>query len=62
MAEKPRAAFMARASLHLFCECGAALERLPGGIYVCRAPGCRWEGKEMHAVTMQAAPMYPAKG
>ena len=55
---KPRAVYMARAALSLFCECGTALERIPGGIYVCRAPGCRWKDKELQAVVMPAAAMY----
>jgi hypothetical protein len=59
---KPRAAYMARAELSLFCECGAGLERMPGGAYVCLSPGCRWKEKEMKAVVMPAAAMYPAEG
>jgi hypothetical protein len=55
---KPRSVYMARAELSLSCECGSPLPRTPEGIYVCRHPGCRWEGKELLAVTMQAAPMY----
>jgi hypothetical protein len=58
MAQKPRAVYMARAELTLFCECGGPLTKTPGGAYLCWAEDCRWKGKAMLAVTMQAAPMY----
>lgn len=59
MAAKPKAIFTAQVIVSgLLCACGAPLERLPGGVYVCRASGCQWEGKELHAVIMPAAAMY----
>lgn len=43
MPDKPRAIFMARVEISLFCECGGGLERLPGGAYVCRPAAPMYE-------------------
>ena len=56
--EKPKAVYMARAEIALFCECGAQLEKTAAGTYVCRGPGCRWEGRELYAVIMPAMPSF----
>ncbi|MCL5966503.1 MAG: hypothetical protein M1550_04730 [Deltaproteobacteria bacterium] len=55
---KPKAAYIARTTFSLFCECGERLTLTPGGTYLCRAAGCRWEGKEMTAIVMPVAAMY----
>lgn len=56
---KPRAVYVAKMEfLVLACECGKKLARTPEGAYLCGASGCRWEGREMLAVTIPVAAMY----